>query len=357
MNQEGKYWHSVNGNVCEIEASIFIAALVRLIQPEFVVESGSFEGQTTKYIGMALRENGHGTLESLEIDEGLSKVAANRCVEYPVRVININSFDYIPDKLIDLLYIDGDYNRDGDVRHFLPYMAGGSIIVVHDMIAPINIPQRENIIKMCGDEHILFNIPRGLLVVKLPMIKAVSPSSIIRDRLGYLQIDELSALKQCIDRLPNGSVCVNIGAGYGTSGLAFIENSNVGKLYTIDKYKFYAENNLGTLGHELGVFCEFGFGQDPRYLQIQGDSAEVGRNWSEPIDMLFLDGDHSYEHCVLDIKAWLPHVKQGGIFAFHDYKEPQWPGIQKAVEELMYEHQMISNAGTFAAFRISPLMI
>ena len=182
-------------------------------------------------------------------------------------------------------------------------------------------------------------------------------SKIIRDRLGYLQDCELTALKQCILGLPDGSICVNIGVGWGTSGLAFIESPNVGKLYSIDIHQFMYEYYLGSLEYETNIFKEFGFDKDPRYLQIQGDSAEVGRSWKEPVDMLFLDGDHSFEHCKEDIKAWLPHVKQGGIMSFHDYKEPQWPGIEKAINELMYEHQMISNAGTFAAFRISPKMI
>jgi hypothetical protein len=35
--------------------------------------------------------------------------------------------------------------------------------------------------------------------------------------------------------------------------------------------------------------------------------------------MVFIDADHSYEHCKADIQAWLPNIKLGGIIAFHDY--------------------------------------
>src|SRR4030042_6957816 len=96
----------------------------------------------------------------------------------------------------------------------------------------------------------------------------MTPSRIIRDRLGYLQSPELEALKQCIDTLPLGSICVNIGAGFGTSGLAFIESKNVGALYTVDKFRLEKDNGLGSLEVEERVFKEFGFDKETRYHNV-----------------------------------------------------------------------------------------
>lgn len=48
---------------------------------------------------------------------------------------------------------------------------------------------------------------------------------------------------------------------------------------------------------------------------------------------VFIDGDHSYESCLADIKAWLPKVKSGGLICGHDYSAT-FPGVPKAVGEM-----------------------
>lgn len=37
-----------------------------------------------------------------------------------------------------------------------------------------------------------------------------------------------------------------------------------------------------------------------------------------PIDLLFIDGDHSYDGCKLDYQMYSPLVRPGGLIAFHD---------------------------------------
>lgn len=176
----------------------------------------------------------------------------------------------------------------------------------------------------------------------------------VRQAYKYLQECELNALRELIWKLPKGSVCVNIGAGFGTSGIAFIENPDIGKLYTIDIYETEKQSTLGNLEYEMGVFRQFGFDKDPRYKQIPGDSIAVSQIWNGGmLDMIFVDGDHSYEHCKNDIYGWHPHMKRGSIMAFHDYKEPIWPGVTQAIEELLLPfYPIIINSGTVVAFRL-----
>jgi hypothetical protein len=50
----------------------------------------------------------------------------------------------------------------------------------------------------------------------------------------------------------------------------------------------------------------------------------------ERFDLVFLDGDHTYEGLMADINAWLPLVRIGGILCGHDFGE-QFPGVAKAV--------------------------
>lgn len=175
----------------------------------------------------------------------------------------------------------------------------------------------------------------------------------VRDAYGYMQTPELDALESTIELLVYPSVAVNIGAGFGTSGLAFIQSDKIVRLYTIDLFATL-EHGLGSLEFERSSFARFGYDKDPRYMQINLDSIQCGKAWPYgKVDMIFLDGDHTFDHCHKDIEVWLPHIKDGGIFAFHDYHEPSWMGVTESIDELLVPYYpMISQAACFVAFRI-----
>lgn len=46
------------------------------------------------------------------------------------------------------------------------------------------------------------------------------------------------------------------------------------------------------------------------------------------IDMLFIDGDHSYDAVRADVEGWLPYLKPGGVLAMHDVNVPGDPIYQ-----------------------------
>jgi hypothetical protein len=54
-------------------------------------------------------------------------------------------------------------------------------------------------------------------------------------------------------------------------------------------------------------------------------SADAGNGWSEPVDLVFVDGDHSEHACGLDWELFHRHVTLGGHVAFHDARLSQ-PG-------------------------------
>jgi predicted O-methyltransferase YrrM len=57
----------------------------------------------------------------------------------------------------------------------------------------------------------------------------------------------------------------------------------------------------------------------PRIRWHVARSQDVGRAWDgEPVDLLFIDGDHSPTGCGEDWRVWHPHVRSGGAVAFHD---------------------------------------
>lgn len=52
-------------------------------------------------------------------------------------------------------------------------------------------------------------------------------------------------------------------------------------------------------------------------------------------DMIFIDAMHTYEDVKQDIQRWWPRVKDGGVFACHDYGHGDFPGVKSAVDEVL----------------------
>jgi precorrin-6B methylase 2 len=64
-------------------------------------------------------------------------------------------------------------------------------------------------------------------------------------------------------------------------------------------------------------------------MTIQGDSLKAAARFDDKgLDMVFIDGTHTYDAVKADIEAWLPKTKV--IIAGHDY---YWPGVKEAVAE------------------------
>lgn len=73
---------------------------------------------------------------------------------------------------------------------------------------------------------------------------------------------------------------------------------------------------------------------------FQGNSQDIAKVWEgSEINVLFIDGDHTYEGCKADINAWYPHMANKGVMLFHDADETS-PGVVQAIEEFAEEHKL-----------------
>lgn len=64
------------------------------------------------------------------------------------------------------------------------------------------------------------------------------------------------------------------------------------------------------------IFATTGFGGNVDL--IVGDSQRKQYKQIGPIDLLFVDGDHSYEGCTRDLENWYGRLSAGGHVAVHD---------------------------------------
>jgi hypothetical protein len=55
---------------------------------------------------------------------------------------------------------------------------------------------------------------------------------------------------------------------------------------------------------------------------IKGDFYTESQQWNRSIDILHIDGYHSYEAVLNDFTNWSPFVKEDGIIVFHDINVP-----------------------------------
>lgn len=81
---------------------------------------------------------------------------------------------------------------------------------------------------------------------------------------------------------------------------------------------------------------------------VEGNSqvpAAIEAAGVESIDVLFIDGDHSYEGVKADFDLWSPLVRPGGVVAFHDTVPTSWahePGVVQLVSELKWHRRLAS---------------
>ena len=70
----------------------------------------------------------------------------------------------------------------------------------------------------------------------------------------------------------------------------------------------------------------------PQWTFIQADSIkdveQIKKAIPEFLDLLFVDGDHTYEGCLADLRNYGPRAAQVFI---HDTDAPDYPGVRKAV--------------------------
>lgn len=128
-----EHWHSADPDSTEQEVTELVAAMVRALQPEYVIETGSAFGQTSKAIGRALVKNGHGRLVTLETDPARAKRARRTCQRLPVTVLETSSLEFTPEEPVDFLWIDSLLPlRAQELRRYAPYCSPRAVAGVHD---------------------------------------------------------------------------------------------------------------------------------------------------------------------------------------------------------------------------------
>jgi len=161
---------------------------------------------------------------------------------------------------------------------------------------------------------------------------------------GNVATEELAFIARLAKRR-NPKTIFEIGTFNGRTTLNLAANSPEDtKVYTLDlpreklestklpitlgDKKFIDKDNIGS--KFIGTDCE------RKIIQLYGDSATFDFSpYYNTIDLVFVDGSHSYEYELNDSRKALKLLRNGkGVILWHDYGSPTWPGVTKALDEL-----------------------
>jgi len=158
----------------------------------------------------------------------------------------------------------------------------------------------------------------------------IRPPQALYNVPGYLNPLEGRFLYWRAQRVPPGGIAVEVGSFKGkSSGFIAAGLSPGARLACIDTWK----NDAMPYDSPDDTFPEFRKNIALYHGSIKahrGSSSEIAATWALPIDLLFIDGDHSYEGCSEDLKAWLGFVRRDGWIAFHDAGQA---GVTRAIAE------------------------
>lgn len=164
---------------------------------------------------------------------------------------------------------------------------------------------------------------------------------------GFFSEQDASDYRALYSQLPNGAAAVEVGCFRGKSLASvsdiIIENDLM--VLAVDPFDLVDNPTYIEPGVEIkkaGMYEDFISTLDLCGIQNQvvvrdGLSVDIASRLQEKYDLVFLDGDHSYEAVKADIQAWGPLIEEGGILCGHDWDEHgvSWPGVHKAVVELL----------------------
>jgi hypothetical protein len=155
---------------------------------------------------------------------------------------------------------------------------------------------------------------------------------------------------------------VEIGSWLGRSTRALVDNLPAGgRVYAIDSWDGTGDDPAFAFAKEYG-----GNGAFIRFYKNLWDHIDAGRvvpirmsslaasklmrQLRIPVNMLFVDGEHTREAVTADLTNWRPLLTPDALLCGHDYTS-DWPGVIEAVDSLIVAEQ-VPNTGIWRALDV-----
>jgi predicted O-methyltransferase YrrM len=150
---------------------------------------------------------------------------------------------------------------------------------------------------------------------------------------GMIGDQEAALLTRLAAGVDTGCI-VEVGSYRGMSTIALAQGARVA-VYAIEPH----EEFTGVLGGQFGPADRRAFfenllqaGVVEKVRLVNLSSEVVAPGWTQPVGLLWIDGDHRYEAVRRDFECWEPHLR--GLVAFHDAIQKTL-GPARLIEELL----------------------
>ena len=146
----------------------------------------------------------------------------------------------------------------------------------------------------------------------------------------HLTNDEKIVMYLLASKLWRSAVAVEIGSFLGASACFLaLGLGRKGRLYCVDTWTNDAMDEP-----RRDTFTAFT--RNVRHFRraiipLRGTSVAMANTFNNTIDLLFIDGDHSYRQCLNDWQSWNRFLGTGAVVAFHDSGWAE--GVMKVMRE------------------------
>jgi len=155
--------------------------------------------------------------------------------------------------------------------------------------------------------------------------------------------------EQLIARLPKNGIGAEIGVWKGMFSRRLLQGTAPAELHLIDPWAFSADFPRRRYGGAeasdqdgMDAICRDVAASFAKNLRVRihrlrsADAAPLFPD--EHFDWIYIDGDHSYEAVIQDLRLWHPKIKKGGLLAGDDYTWRDEAGqlsVARAVREFV----------------------
>lgn len=256
----------------------------------------------------------------------------------------------ITPKEIDVLFVDGDHSYEGALSDLQTYGPRAKVILVHDCDCPITFPgvrrAFEEYAASIGKPAIVLPGSYGLGVIDMsePAVQEVpkkrwfsrepaapeTPKEVDISQAvkidGWMTEPELHWLAE---QASTRKSIVEMGAYLGRTTRALGDNA-AGEVYAYDDWEGLRENwwvidTPAEVKKTLWtVFCVnlHDLIHAGKVIPVRENHANLHLLPNRPmVDMLFIDGDHSFESVKRDIELWRPFLLPGALVCGHDINQ------------------------------------
>jgi predicted O-methyltransferase YrrM len=153
---------------------------------------------------------------------------------------------------------------------------------------------------------------------------------------GWLSDAQGRALFQAAANTGGRGAIVEIGSWKGRSTTWLASGARLARrrVYAVDPHCHSREYpEADTLDEFLGNLARNGLTDAVEPLVMT--SEEAAARITGPVELLFIDGDHSYDAVRRDAELWLPRLIEGGTVMFHDVATAAYDGPRHIVREMV----------------------